>query len=98
MRYPMRSFPSDLSITANAGTVLASLEATVAKHFGGDDARVASRRKSLAARNEARRGRAADQAKAGDKITVPYLSRMIGEAVGPDAITLTSSPTTSEMA
>jgi acetolactate synthase-1/2/3 large subunit len=93
VRYPMRSFPSDLSITASAGTVLIALEAAVAKHFGGDDARIASRRKSLAARNEARRGRIEEQAKAGgDKITVPYLSRAIGEAVGPDAIIFNEYP------
>ena len=93
VRYPMRSFPSDLSITGSAGTVLGALEAAVAKHFGGDEARIAARRKSLATRNEARRSRAEDQAKAGGgKITVPHLSRMIGEAVGPDAIIFNEYP------
>jgi acetolactate synthase-1/2/3 large subunit len=93
VRYPMRSFPSDLSITASADTALVALEAAVARHATADDDRVAARRASLAARNKARRGRIADQTKpGGDHITVPYLSHMIGEAVGPDAVIFNEYP------
>jgi acetolactate synthase-1/2/3 large subunit len=93
VRYPMRTFPSDLSIAARADTALVALETALAKHFGGDDHRIASRRKELIARNAARRGRLAEQANTGGgKITVPFLSRAIGEAVGDDAIIFNEYP------
>jgi acetolactate synthase-1/2/3 large subunit len=93
VRYPMRSFPSDLSVTASADKALVALEAAVTRRLSADDARTAARRASLGARNAARRGRAAEQAKAGgEHISVPYLSRAIGEAVGPDAIIFNEYP------
>jgi acetolactate synthase I/II/III large subunit len=88
VRYPMRSFPSDLSITASPTTALEALDAAVAKRIGD----VAERRAKLTARNEQRRAKAAEQAKAGDRLTVAHLSRAVGEAVGTDAIIFNEYP------
>jgi acetolactate synthase-1/2/3 large subunit len=88
VRYPMRSFPSDLSITASPAVALEALDAAVARRLGN----VGARRAKLTARNEQRRAKAAEQAKAGDKLTVAHLSRAIGEAVGADAIIFNEYP------
>jgi acetolactate synthase-1/2/3 large subunit len=86
-RYPMRSFPSDLAITATAASGLEALEASLAK-LSIAEARVTARRTRL---SEHRRKRMealakASAAPAGDKITPAYLSRMIGEILGEDAV------------
>ena len=48
VRYPMRSFPADLSITARADYGLAALEAAVARRIGADDdARCGAPRRAL---------------------------------------------------
>jgi acetolactate synthase I/II/III large subunit len=93
VRYPMRGFPTDLGITASAETFLTALEAALTRHFAADDARLAARRASLAARNKARRSRLEEQVSAlGEHITVPALSRAIGDAVGSDAIIFNEYP------
>ena len=92
VRYPMRSFPSDLSIEANAAVALEALDAAVAQRIGD----VSERRNRIAARGTARREKAAAQTKPGSTITVPHLSRAIGEAVGTDAIIFNEYPLSQE--
>jgi acetolactate synthase-1/2/3 large subunit len=83
-RFPLRSFPSDLAITATAASALEALEAALAKRDVPD---TGARRKSVAERVETRRAQLAKaSAPSGDTISPAYLSRMIGEAVGPDAV------------
>jgi acetolactate synthase I/II/III large subunit len=92
-RYPMRSFASDLAIMAGSANTLAALDAMLAERLTSKEARVEPRRARLA---ELQRKRQADLGKAGagpsDRITKPFLSRMIGEAIGPDAIIFNEYP------
>jgi acetolactate synthase-1/2/3 large subunit len=84
LRYPMRSFPSDLAITANPANAIAALDAALDGSAG--NGQVPARQDALAKRNAARRAQLADKSKPGDAISPEYLSRAIGEAVGEDAI------------
>src|SRR5205807_1491633 len=59
-RYPMRSFPSDLSIASPAAIALAALDAALAKQTLD----VATRRAQLIARHAARRAKAEREATA----------------------------------
>jgi acetolactate synthase-1/2/3 large subunit len=87
VRYPMRSFPSDLAIAANAGATLSALDTALARKLKPDDARVAARRDRLGEQSKARRDKiAAAGAQPKDRITPAFLSRAVGEAVGPDAV------------
>ena len=93
LRYPMRSFPADLAITAHAETALTALDAALAKRIAGGDAGIAKRRAALAERNATRRAALAEKAKpSGDRITPEYLSHAIGQAVGEDAIIFNEYP------
>lgn len=73
LRYPMRSFRSDLSITAGTRPVLEALEAALA-------AREASRATAWCERPAGTAGVDAPH------ITPEYLSRCIGEMAGPDGV------------
>jgi acetolactate synthase-1/2/3 large subunit len=86
-RYPMRSFPSDLAITSKTSTALEMLEQALAKH-SIPEARITARRTRAADFNRKRKEAVAKASAmpAGDKITFPYLSRLVGEAVGDDAV------------
>jgi acetolactate synthase-1/2/3 large subunit len=86
-RYPMRSFPSDLAITSHTASALEDLEQALAKH-SIPEARIAARRTRAAEFNRKRNEALAkaSAAPAGDKITKAYLSRMIAETVGEDAV------------
>jgi acetolactate synthase I/II/III large subunit len=75
LRYPMRSFRSDLSIAAGAGATLNALEAELARRGARRDA---------AAEPWARRPEPAGPD--APHITPEYLSRCIGEMAGPDGI------------
>jgi acetolactate synthase-1/2/3 large subunit len=88
VRYPMRSFPSDLAIAAIPATVLAALDAALAKKKLSIDAR----RTKLTERHNARRARMSEQSKRGDQLTAAYFSRAIGEAAGHDAIIFNEYP------
>ena len=90
VRYPMRSFPSDLSVAAAPATVLTALNAALAKQ----KLEVGARRAKLTERHNARRARMAAQSRAGDALSVPQLSRAVGEAVGDDAIIFNEYPLT----
>jgi acetolactate synthase-1/2/3 large subunit len=81
-RYPMRSFPADLSIKAGAATTLAALDAAFAARLLRHEGRVAARRQRLAAEAAARRAGLAGQTKnPGERISPQYLSRVIGEVL-----------------
>jgi acetolactate synthase I/II/III large subunit len=87
VRYPMRSFPSDLSMTASPAVALEALDAAIAERVGD----VAERRTRLTERHAARRTKAAQQAAAGE-LNAATFSRAIGEAVGTDAIIFNEYP------
>lgn len=86
VRYPMRSFPSDLAITATAVSALESLEAALSKTAIATE-RINKRRDRLVEHRNKRMARLATaSAPDNDRISLPYLSRAIGEAIGEDAI------------
>jgi acetolactate synthase-1/2/3 large subunit len=87
VRYPMRSFPSDLSIASPAAIVLAALDAALAQKTLNTEAR----RGRLIERHTARRAKAAKEAQ-GTTLNAATFSRAIGEAVGDDAIIFNEYP------
>src|SRR5580704_4075119 len=92
-RYPMRSFPSDLSIMAGTANILSALDAALADRPAAGETRIEARRTRLAQMQQRRHGQLAKDATAlPDRITKAYLSCMIGEAVGPDAIIFNEYP------
>jgi acetolactate synthase-1/2/3 large subunit len=92
-RYPMRSFPSDLSIMAGTANILSALDAALADRQAAGETRIEARRTQLAQMQQRRHGQLAKDAMAlPDRITKAYLSRMIGEAVGSDAIIFNEYP------
>jgi len=92
-RYPMRSFPSDLSIMAGTANILSALDAALADRQAAGETRIEARRTRLAQMQQRRHGQLAKDAMAPpDRITKAYLSRMIGEAVGADAIIFNEYP------
>ena len=86
VRYPMRSFPSDLAIQAGAVNTLNALTAAIEPRLQMAEARIAARRGRLTERMRTRRAQLAKDSAPGATISPEYLSRCIGEAVGPDAI------------
>jgi len=92
VRYPMRSFPGDLVIQAGARNALASLNHVLESRLQMADARIAARRNRLTERMRTRRAQLVKESAAGDKISPEYLSRAIGEAVGPDAVIFNEYP------
>jgi acetolactate synthase I/II/III large subunit len=92
VRYPIRTFRSDLTIIAGATNAIVALDTATGK-AGADAGRLSARRKQLAETSDARRAKAAKAAEtAGDKISVPYASRCIGEMAGPDAVIFNEYP------
>ncbi len=85
VRYPMRSFPSDLAITATAVSAIESLEAALSSKAMAED-RISARRSRLKALREGRMERLAKASAPGERISPAYLSRAIAEAVGEDAV------------
>jgi acetolactate synthase-1/2/3 large subunit len=93
LRYPMRSFPAHLTITADAATALRLLADALEQGGRDGDARIAARRTELAKRNAARRQKLKEKsAPANGRISPEFLSRAIGEAVGEDAIVFNEYP------
>jgi len=86
VRYPMRSFPSDLAIQAGATNALDAINAAIEQRMQPAEARIAARRARLNERMTKRRAQLAKDAMPGERISPEYLSRCIGEAVGPDAV------------
>jgi len=92
VRYPMRSFPSDLAIQAGITNALSSLSAAVEQRLQMAEARIAARRGRLAERMRNRRAQLAKDSAAGERISPEYLSRCIGECVGEDAVIFNEYP------
>lgn len=92
VRFPMRSFPSDLTIQAGATGALEALIVAVELRLQMAEARIAARRTRLTERMRTRRAQLAKDSAAGVHISPEYLSRAIGETVGPDAIIFNEYP------
>ncbi len=92
VRYPMRSFPSDLAVQAGALNALKALATAVAPHLPSAQTRISARRGRLAERMAKRHAGLIKQSAAGATISPEYLSRAIGEAVGEDAIIVNEYP------
>jgi acetolactate synthase-1/2/3 large subunit len=86
VRYPMRSFPSDLAIQAGTVNTLTALTSAIGSRLQMAEARIAARRARLTERMRTRRAQLAKDSTPGQTISPEYLSRCIGEAVGPDAV------------
>jgi acetolactate synthase-1/2/3 large subunit len=92
-RYPMRTFPSDLSLVARSADVFAALHAALERHRAAMTPAIEARRKQAAERCKTRAEKAAkDSRGAPDKITPHYLSHCIGEAFGADAVIFNEYP------
>lgn len=88
-RYPMRSFPCDLSITADTVAALNAIEKALAEIGADKDAKIAPRRQRLAERHKAMRAQAkavVDKAATQPTIKIEYLNHCLGQAVGEDAV------------
>ena len=92
VRYPMRSFPGDLAIAAGARNALEALSEALGSQVQVAEARIAARRGRLTERMRTRRAQLAKESAAGDKISPEYLSRVIGEVLGPDAVIFNEYP------
>jgi len=94
-RYPLRSFPADLSITATVAAGVAALERALAARVSPDDPAIAARRAALAERSAAQRARWAAEAERdaeGEAITPAWASRAIADSVGPEAVIVNEYP------
>src|SRR5579885_1217718 len=92
VRYPMRSFPSDLAIQAGVTNALQALISAVEQKLQMAEPRIAARRGRLIERMRTRRAPLAKDSAPGQTISPEYLSRAIGEAVGPDAVIFNEYP------
>jgi acetolactate synthase-1/2/3 large subunit len=92
VRYPMRSFPSDLAVQAGALNALEALIEAVEPRLQMAEARIAARRARLTERMRTRRAQLAKDSAPAATISPEYLSRAIGEAVGEDAIIFNEYP------
>ncbi|HEY1312011.1 MAG TPA: thiamine pyrophosphate-requiring protein [Pseudolabrys sp.] len=92
VRYPMRSFPSDLSVQAGPLNALDALIKAVEARLQMAEARIAARRARLTERMRTRRAQLAKDSAPGATISPEYLSRVIGETVGEDAIIVNEYP------
>jgi acetolactate synthase-1/2/3 large subunit len=92
VRYPMRSFPSDLAIQAGVTNALQALSDAVEHRLQMAEARIASRRARLTERMRNRHVQLSKDSAPGERISPAYLSRAIGEAVGEDAVIFNEYP------
>jgi acetolactate synthase-1/2/3 large subunit len=87
LRYPMRGFPSHLSIAANAGAALRALETALESRAKEQHTRLEGRRAWARERAAAHRAKAEARVQAdGPHISPEYLSRCVGEVAGPDGL------------
>jgi acetolactate synthase-1/2/3 large subunit len=89
VRYPMRSFPCDLSITADTVPALTALGAALAARGAEREPRLGVRRQRLGERRQAQRAQwqaAGDAAAKSPTIKAEYLTRCLGEAIDDDTI------------
>ena len=92
VRYPMRSFPSDLAIQAGVTNTLVALAEAMEQRLETTEARIAARRARLTERMRNRHIQLTKDSAPGDTISPEYLSRVIGETVGPDAVIFNEYP------
>ncbi len=92
VRYPMRSFPSDLAVQSGVTRALEALATAVEQRLQMAEARIAARRARLTERMRTRRAQLAKDSAPGQTISPEYLSRAIGETVGEDAIIFNEYP------
>ena len=92
VRYPMRSFPSDITIQAGVTNALHALSDAVGQKLQAADARIGTRRAQLAERMRNRQAQLIKDSAPGERISPAYLSRAIGEAVGQDAVIFNEYP------
>ena len=92
VRYPMRTFPSDLAVQAGVTNALNALVEAVEPRLQMAEARIAARRGRLTERMRNRRAQLAKDSAPGATISPEYLSHAIGEAVGPDAVIFNEYP------
>jgi acetolactate synthase I/II/III large subunit len=92
VRYPMRSFPSDIAVQAGVSHALEALAAAVEPRLQMAEARIAARRARLTERMRTRRAQLAKDSAPAERISPEYLSRAIGEAVGEDAVIVNEYP------
>jgi acetolactate synthase I/II/III large subunit len=86
VRYPMRSFPTDLAITASAASALEALEAALEKAPVSQQ-RIEQRRREIVqhrSEREARLTKVSEPPQA--HISLPYLSRVIADVMGENAV------------
>jgi acetolactate synthase-1/2/3 large subunit len=86
VRYPMRTFPSDLAVQAGTANTLQALNGAVEQRLQMAEARIAARRARLTERMRTRRAQLAKDSAPAAHISPEYLSRCIGEVVGDDAV------------
>jgi acetolactate synthase-1/2/3 large subunit len=87
LRYPMRSYRSDLSITAAAGAAMRALGAALEERAARHEAKLDQRRKWATERAAARRAKLQAQTSAdAPHITPEYASRCIGDMAGPEGL------------
>jgi acetolactate synthase-1/2/3 large subunit len=92
VRYPMRSFPSDIAVQAGVSHALEALTAAVEPRLQMAEARIAARRARLTERMRTRRAQLAKDSAPAERVSPEYLSRAIGEAVGEDAVIVNEYP------
>jgi acetolactate synthase-1/2/3 large subunit len=91
-RYPMRSFPSALAITAEAGVVLERLATVLATKLPTETDALTARRAEQKLRQDVRRANLAKKSgQPSGPITPEFLSRIIGEALA-DAVIVNEYP------
>lgn len=92
VRYPMRSFPSDLAVQADAANLLKGLADAIGQHLPAAETRIAGRRNRLAERRRQRHDQLTRDAAPSAHISPEYLSRVIGETLGADAVIFNEYP------
>jgi acetolactate synthase-1/2/3 large subunit len=92
VRYPMRSFPSDLSLQAGPVAALDALIEAVEPRLQMAEARIVARRARLTERMRTRRAQLVKDSAPGAAISPEYLSRAIGEMAGENAIIFNEYP------
>jgi acetolactate synthase-1/2/3 large subunit len=85
---PTRSFPADLAITSTPEAAIRALHAALDRLGAAGAAATTARRQTLPAELRARRerDRAAGREPGGSPMTPEYMSRVIGEVLGEDAV------------
>lgn len=95
LRYPMRSFPSDLAITSSAATAADALRVALVARGQDRDPKTAARRQRLTTRAQALHtgwDAAAEKGATSAAISPEFLSRTIHAAIGDDAIVVNEYP------